>query len=757
MKKSIIIIELIVIIACFVFAGLLVFNVINIIPENWYRIHALILLLLGTIASILIYRLIKSIHRYHIRSFSEIVDNVLSSGWSKQLSVLACVTILAFLISWLLVYSIDSIQWEDEKLNKHQSFWLTVCYFFDPGNLNLTNHLEFGPQSVISIIVAVLGMTILTGLFISTFTNIIEQRVTAVKSGLATYKHIKSHSVVIGFCELTESVILGILESCQSDRKIILLTNHDMESVRKSMYSLTNNKHYDGRIVIYSGDYRYEENLSRLNPNLAKSIFILGDDEIESRDFENIICAQRISKLFVETSTPKAITATPIPMYVRMDRMPSFSTLQRLNLQPDLFSDHVYFRPFNYFEHWTRLLWVKNKVEVFEDGKKKQINYPSLYFTFNSKTKEEEKFIHLIVSGFSQMGMALVLHALRAAHFSNFTEKNNQKTKITIVDPNIETLKPLFLSQYQHLEQIYDIELNYKNCKLEDIHSELIEWCTDQKQIITIAICLGDNDIALSQALNLPLEAYYQKGRNSFELPRILVKQRTLSGIWKMLEDREHEELTNKENNKKVYRKAKYNKYHNIYPFGMRVNGFYPDDLDDLKACLVHIDYEDKYLYTDKNEDERITIEKIYQLVENQNDKLIKDCVLQALVRWYNQPENIKWANRYQSDNHHVLKDVLHSFGINQLSDLHQQNQPLAICSDIEHRRWLGERVVSGWQQSPFICEGTPMRQDSLLLHYDIIKTSELGEDAKKDGNVVRNVLMLDRIYNYIKEKNIIQ
>jgi len=753
MKNSKRIIEIAFLIICFISAYFLVFKKTSFIPENWYFFHASLLLLLGVTIIILLYRQIKYIKRYRIRSFTEIVDSILSSGWSKQLFVLAFFTVIAFLVSWALVYSVEDLRWEDSDLDKHQSFWLTVCYFFDPGNLNITNHNLMGYQWIISIVVAILGMTFLTGLFISTLTNIIEQRVSAVKNGLITYKGITCHSVVIGFCELTESVLRGILESSESGRKLILLTNHELDAVKKSLYSLTSKKEYDGQILLYSGDYRYDENLLRLNLGQAKSIYVLGDDEIASRDFENFACAQRISELIDDSKS--LAKKKPTPMYVRMDRIPSFSTLQRIDIQSSSFSSSVYFRPFNYYEHWARILWVKSEVDFYDiTGVKKHINYPALPFGLSGI--KEDKFVHLVVSGFSQMGMALVLHALRSAHYSNYTEQHDLKTKITIIDPNLSRLKPWFLSQYQHLEQIYDVEIDYRQCMLEDIYNELISWSIDLRQMVTVAICLNDNDTALSQALNLPLEVYYQKGRESSELPRILVRQRSLSGIWNMLEEKKHEELTDKENDVKAYRKGQYNKYHNVYPFGMTVSRFYPDDMDDLKACLVHTDYEDKWMYPNKPDSEKISIERLFQLVMAKDDKKIKEYVNESLQRWYVQPENIKWANRYQTDNHHVLEHVLQTLGIHELADIHRSNTSTAICSDIEHRRWVGERVVSGWQQSPFIYEGKPMRQDTLLLHYDITKTSNIGNEAMKDDNVVKNVLMLDVIYNYIKENNLL-
>lgn len=409
-------------------------------------------------------------------------------------------------------------------------------------------------------------MTLLTGLFISTFTNVIDRRVAKVRAGEVTYKGISGHSVVIGYCNLTESVIRGLLEG-DVDAKVIMLTNHDVEDVRKSLYRLLNSKEYDGRIVLYSGNYRMDENLQRLNLPVTKSIYILGDDEMQSRDYENLATAQRVSNICA-ASEEDLKSDEPVPLYVRMDRMPSFSTLQRLDIDENFFSKKVYFRPFNYYEHWTRMLWTKRKVEIYDvAGKKRLISYPSLFF---DKTAEGQKrYVHLVVSGFSEMGMAVTLQTIRLAHYGNNKKDNSLRTRITVVDPNMDELRASFMAQFRHLEQIYDLNVDFRNCRLEDIDEELKEWSKDKQQMLTIAVCLGDANAAMSQALSLPLEVYYQYDRNSDELPRVLVRQKSLSGVWQMLENRKHEELIDKQDDFKSYRKGKYNKYRHVYPFGI--------------------------------------------------------------------------------------------------------------------------------------------------------------------------------------------
>lgn len=720
----------------------------GLLPIYWYVLRSLLLIILGGCVTYLCYRCIKRIKRFKIRTFPEIVDYIIGATMWKQLFALLCLSVIAFLFSWALMDMMELQDSNGTPLTEHQTLWMTICYFFDPGNLNLTPHDYPGIQGILSVVVVVLGMTILTGLFISTFTNVIDRRVAKVRAGEITYKNIRGHFVIIGFCELTESVIRGILDS-HVEGKVVLLTNNNIENVRKSLFALLSHKEYDGRIILYSGDYRMNENLIRLNLPVSQCIYILGDDDMGSRDYENLATAQKISVICSE-SNEDWDEDRPVPVYTRMDRMPSFSTLQRLDIDKDFFSPKIYFRPFNYYEHWTRLLWTRRKVSIYDiSGKQREIVYPSLFF---DKTENgRRRYVHLVISGFSEMGMALTLQALRLAHYGNFHDDNELMTRITIVDPNIDQLKFGFESQFRNIYQIYDIKIDFMNCRLEDIDGELRRWSCDVEQMLTIAICLGDADTAISQALSLPLEVYYQHGRKSTELPNILVRQKSLSGIWRMLDNRPHEELDIYKNDPELFRKIKYNKYHNIYPFGMMVSGFYPSDMDDLKACLIHIDYEDRFIYEDKNNDEKITIENLYSKVIVDDKKSFIAMIEEALTRWHKLQENIKWANRYQTDIHNRQKAMLQECGITSPNDINADNEDIFFrCIDVEHRRWVAERVLSGWQQSPIEYNNKPMRQDSLLLHYDI--TDEIGAEKEKDEAVVKNILMLDAIFDYYKK-----
>ena len=147
----------------------------------------------------------------------------------------------------------------------------------------------------------------------------------------------------------------------------------------------------------------------------------------------------------------------------------------------------------------------------------------------------------------------------------------------------------------------------------------------------------------------------------------------------------------------------------------------------------------------------------MYELIEHHDDEKLKLLIDTAFAQWYTLSENIKSANRYQTDNHKQFKMILEKHGIISMEDISKlDNDILRLCSDIEHRRWIGERVIAGWQQSPYKSNGVILRQDSLRMHFDIRKTSEIQEEISKDDNVVINVLMLDQISEYIMNNGIL-
>lgn len=94
---------------------------------------------------------------------------------------------------------------------------------------------------LVTVIISLCGSILLGGLLISTVSNIIERRVEAVRTGMVTYKNLSQHFVIIGFCDITASLIIEICKE-NPGADIILLSSQETESVRYSIQSQLDNE-----------------------------------------------------------------------------------------------------------------------------------------------------------------------------------------------------------------------------------------------------------------------------------------------------------------------------------------------------------------------------------------------------------------------------------------------------------------------------------------------------------------------------------
>ena len=65
----------------------------------------------------------------------------------------------------------------------------------------------------------------------------------------------------------------------------------------------------------------------------------------------------------------------------------------------------TYLRPFNFYENWARLLWGTYQLDGYQTldrGMMVEANP-------NGETVMSDKHVHLVIAGFSDMGVALLL------------------------------------------------------------------------------------------------------------------------------------------------------------------------------------------------------------------------------------------------------------------------------------------------------------------------------------------------------------
>lgn len=558
-----------------------------------------------------------------------------------------------------------------------------------------------------------LGVFIFEGLLIATINRFMATRADRYKKGNNTYRNFKDHYVIIGYGPTCPSIIRNIYNRGEIDPKamFLILTSQDPEAIRLNIRSQLQD--LEEKTVIYSGDMDTASHLERLHIQKAKEVFILGEGRETGRDSRNLACAKMVKS--IRERAPKATT---LPVNVQFDKPGSYSTIKRITIPKQYYKDEqaeevTYLHPFNFYENWARLLWGYHHL----DGYRPLDRGAMVDFGSGSHPSPTTKHVQLVIAGFNEMGVALLLQALRICHYPNFDETNGaNKTRIMVVDPKMDALLPRFKSQYPYLDQIADIEIEYCPNRIEDevTRHKLERFAGQADTLLTVALCFADADSSLSAALTLPDALYYHVNEGKIipnEDTEILVRQEIKSGLADVLDE---------ENGK----------YAHVKVFGTTDKGVDDQLLDDKMAIIINAHYHFKYGVTPPAD--------FFKLVQDDRAKALSE----AAKDWIALNEDHRFANRYQTE----------------IYDSYQTYRPLLerqpdLLYQTEHLRWCAERSITGYRDM----HDPDIRSTTYQLHHLIVPYHDLNDHEKsKDKDVL---LVMDKVIalsESIKDNNLL-
>lgn len=696
-----------------------------------------------------------NILEYYKRLFSqENIDRTISGGITPQIKLLV-ISIFTLLFVFLMIVLVFSI----EIGGKHgfgDKLWMVYNNFIDSGN-------QVGEKGWLNrLIVAIMslcGTVLLSGILISTISNIIERRVDVIKSGKVTYRKINGHYVIIGYCDTTISLIKEI---CKKDENsvVLLMSGVQAEDIRSTIQSHLSKKD-ENRVIIYFGNIESEEELARLNIHLAKEVYILGDENTVGRDSKNIESVHKLSKLRGNPAGKNLLD-----VYVQFDRLPSYSNIQKMNLPKEYVCygeiPNIYFRPFNYYENWARQLWGLYSIDNNYDFK------PLFFKSMAMKIKDgklvmdnAENFVHLVIVGFNRMGRSLFLEALRVCHYANYDDTVDEckrvRTKITLIDKDMDSILPYFKAQFPYLEsQIYDIDIDYMNADVcsSRVRSFFVDVSSDEKRMLTVAICISDPDMSLSLGLNLPPEIYENE-------VSVLIRQEIQTDLGKLIN-------------------MDSGRYRNVKIFGMLDQGMSMSLLNDELSAYVNQVYKCNNcdILLCKDDEHKKNFCSIYETkgcsLHNGNSvdyfmdtlcfcikydpiygEKMKKC---AFDSWFTLPEVFRWANRYQIDIYIVYcrtlgYEIFRDDPGNDWKIVNEKefsNRVNDECVDIlmrmEKYRWNAERTIEGWRRGN-------VRDNTYLVHHLILPYNELvkryPKEKSKDKDIINNIPYILKLGGY--------
>lgn len=560
------------------------------------------------------------------------------------------------------------------------------------------------------------GTILFGGILISTISNIIDRRVEKWLKGLVTYsffgfpyfgRFLKKHYVIIGngeeIVELVESILEGEVAKITDGNSgtyegeaIIILTNEDVETLREHIFANLKKPEDEWNIFFVYGDLEFEGCLKKSYPERAKMIFVLGDcDKKFGRDVRNLSCMASLGEIIKKAHGREPDkTDNRTPVFVQFDGIPTYGIIQKLDhfTKKNSWIDS---HPFNLYENWSRLLWgfygkrrIESPASDIDDG-----NYFYRSLDYRPITSEDSPdYVRLVVMGLGQMGQALVLEALRICHYANY-RKTKKKTKVTIIDQDLN-VKHMFESQHPYLkEQIYDIDIEFITDSAESpvVRNKIKEWASDKNCLLTIAVCFSDPDLALATGLNLPEEVYEHRDAEHPDMKEsgntVLIRQLVYGEIGRCV-DNEKE------------------RYKYVSTFGSIGKEFDAELLRDKIPMLINGLYDP-------------IVGSMRQVTSiTEMEEICKHKADEIKEKWTSLREYLRWSNRFQADSYRVFLDYLgfttrkipatHPLlsgnreqleaEIKELADTKLRIDPESIIVDMEHRRWVAERTIAGFK-----------------------------------------------------------
>jgi hypothetical protein len=611
----------------------------------------------------------------------KLIDKTLRSSMGKQLLLLLTVVITAFLALWVVARFFG-------KMDVTEYFFS----FINPGSTR--NSPESGFDKIWIHVIGISGMIFLSGLLISMFNNILQNRIDKVKNGQVFYKF-NRHVIIIGYDKMAVGLISQICEKYGNDPvEIVLQTTRKVPDVRHEIRALLPAK-IENRVTIVLGSRTADEDLAKLRPEHCREIFLLGETDEYDHDSVNIECLKQIGTILKRNET------APKRCHVLFEYQSTYAVFQRQDI-PDI-KDCIDFVPFNFYECWAQKVLVSGK-------------YP--FLDREPLTADSDKHIHFVVLGMSRMGVAMGIQAMHLCHFPNFVTKGI-KTRITFIDENADREMNFLKGRYPHLfneidyfyqdvktqtqwdntkskKKFTDIELEFIKGRAEhpDIQKMLGEWAKTENKLLTIAVCFNQPPVAIATGLYLPEEVYTRK-------ISVFVRQETSDCTLSLL--------------------SQSVKYRHIQSFGTLDQAYDLETADDVLPMMVNYAYS--YFFN---------LEPLRKLPDAFPEREMKN-------QWHELPTSLKWSNRFNAN--------MLEFRIRSLTPKKSLSEQIDGIARVEHNRWCIEKLLMGYRQinDDDQTKGLTIKQlkNEYFIHTDICAFDDLPDDKKEIDKQLSKILDL--------------
>lgn len=674
-----------------------------------------------------------------------------------------------------------------------------------------------GASAAYEMIVRIAGAIVIGG-FVTSFLCSVAERISEMALKGLLVPPMWNHILVVGYRRETDDLIRMLLSPESEIRdptkwypfsdgkwkrnrrtKVLLYTCGEVEKIRDALSSKFSRA--DSRRISYvfgdmdfdiSGGRRMESEMTRkqviekrkeslvrmLGLKSVRQVFILGDEaSATGGDVENLVIADVLSSLLVHRQRKNPIKwfkNFPIPVFAKMDRIPSFDLAKRLDFKlitpgrersRGIEDVKTYFKPFSAEEGWARALWGS----PFPPRENQTV------CKLDFRRMNREDYVHVVVGPFNTMAEALIVEAIRICHYPE-----GKPTRITIVDHVVDrssTALQKLLARRPMIGSVTDVVLDQivGDFASPEVRRMLDEEARNRHCLLSVAICTEDSDESAEMALSLPESVYLayddeSEVRKTYrrDAPWVYFRQDHLYGS-----DAEV--------------RAPQIRYRRVIPFGMQEDAIRPwylksfpamylnavydwpldtdgkcklDELLDARYGLKYADlrppidaFKEKYaVQLAEGDAAAIGVEDRIDLLTTilrHDDGLVDAFKAYAFRRLLMLDCASLWANIYVEDSN---MSVLRSVGLGvrfakgrEFGALCEKNRRIfddatreadksgrfsRSLAETEHNRWLADRALMGFRQ---IRSGTTEVKDSgFRFHNCMIPFDQLKENEKR-------------------------
>ena len=417
--------------------------------------------------------------------FRRKIDRLLSVGEGKQLAWLTVVVLVMYGL-FCLIGRIWGLDWTD-----------VLALYLDAGNFPLDHQAS----DIFSLVVALVGLLILSAVLISLFSNVISNISESYRKGERRYRF-RDHVLILGGSRQLVGMLNALRENRASDGKdIVVLTSADVEKLRAETEIAVDDARFCKRVTWCHGDRSNEEDLLSVRVAKASAIYLIGEDGEEAHDSLSVSSLDLLERIC-------AGPGVPIPCFVTLDMHASLDIFQYL---PNRSASRL-------------------QTEIIHTGDyiAEQLLVDSLFLPVPT----EGEFLHIVIAGSARMARSFASVAAHICHFPGFAV-GKHRTRISFVDAGIRERMDEFVSNHQSLFDLshysyvtpegreemaprkefgdfQDIEWEFIDSPLASpyVRGELVGWAQDAGKNLVLAICQEDSDANLTAALHLPKELY---------------------------------------------------------------------------------------------------------------------------------------------------------------------------------------------------------------------------------------------------------